>query len=56
MMVFAHDTSAMLLNAKVLLEVGFGFLRGVVLFSVFMTRHAWVISLMLGSPCLWLVR
>ena len=56
MIVFAQDTSAMLLKAKVLRVGGCLVWRGVVLFSVFMTRHASVISSMLGSPCLCSVR
>ena len=56
MIVFAQDTLAMLLKAKVLCVGGRLVRRGVVLFSVFMTRHASVISSMLGSPCLCSVR
>ena len=51
MAVGAQETSAILSKAKVRDLRGFGVRRCVVLFSVFMTRHASVMSLMSGSPC-----
>ena len=51
MMVFAQGTSAIPLKANICLGGGRGVRRGVVLFSVFMMRHAWGISSMLGRPC-----
>ena len=51
MIVLAQDTSAILLKAKVRRFGGRVVRRGEVLFSVFMTRHALVISSLLGSPC-----
>ena len=50
MMVFAQETSAIPLKANIR-RGGCGVRRGVVLFSVFMTRHAWGISSMMGRPC-----
>ena len=55
-MVFAQETSAIPLKANSLRGGGRGVRRGVVLFSVFMTRHAWGISSMLGRPSLCSVR
>ena len=55
-MVFAQETSVIPLKANSLRGGGRGVRRGVVLFSVFMTRHAWGISSMLGRPSLCSVR
>ena len=51
LVVCAHETSAMLLNAKLRFGVLRGLWRGVVLFAVLMLRQAWVMLPMLGSPC-----